>query len=337
MRSRRPALPRSSIQKARGSDKRWPRSRHRSRCRWRRSRGTTLPHPPLEGEGRRKCEAPEPGRGESCVRRVTPPRRSLRSRRPSPSSGGSALSLRCYLPSLTCFSCASPFSTSGPSVCSMLVNRHIALPMKFCLPNMLQITLVCPPASENTKSELLEPSNGRVKSVRVAMRTFGLLSVIVIVPAPTLSLLSHVNVAPGPACGPENVTFAFGSSFAQGDQSSHFLRIVDLREHARRRRCHHGRAREPIVIGLEPDHDQECRDQQHDADQKSFQEAHVFPRGIRPSKIGVNALSPGNPRPSRGSFPMDARSSPRTTKAAQCLTLPHKLLPAPKMPATLFL
>ena len=68
------------------------------------------------------------------------------------------------------------------------------------------------------------PANGRTKSVRVAMRWFGLLSVMVIVPAPTLSLPSQLNDAPGPDCGPENVTLAFGSSFAQGDQSSHFFR-----------------------------------------------------------------------------------------------------------------
>src|SRR6476659_10896622 len=89
---------------------------------------------------------------------------------------------------------------------------------------MLQITLVCPPDSENTKSVLLVPANGRVKSVRVAMRPFGLLSVMVMVPAPILSLPSHLNDAPAPACGPENVTLAFGSSFAQGDQSSHLRR-----------------------------------------------------------------------------------------------------------------
>src|SRR5262249_13309596 len=100
----------------------------------------------------------------------------------------------------------------------MLITRQIALPMKVCVPNMLQITLVCPPCSENTKSALLVPANGLVKSVRVATRRFGLLSVIVMVPAPTLSLPSHRKEAPGPDCGPENVTLAFGSSFAQGDQ-----------------------------------------------------------------------------------------------------------------------
>jgi hypothetical protein len=44
------------------------------------------------------------------------------------------------------------------------------------------------------------------------------------VPAPTLSLPSQRNEAPGPARGPEKVTLAFGSSFAQGDQFSHFCR-----------------------------------------------------------------------------------------------------------------
>src|SRR3954463_2246015 len=104
----------------------------------------------------------------------------------------------------------------------MDTNRHIALPMKFCLPLMVQITFVWPPASENTKSALLVPANGRAKSVRVAMRVFGLLSVIAIVPAPTLSLPFHANDAPTPDCGPKNITLASGSSFTQGDQSSHF-------------------------------------------------------------------------------------------------------------------
>ena len=106
----------------------------------------------------------------------------------------------------------------------MLMNRQIALPMKLCVPLMVQITLVRSPALEKTKSELLVPSNGLTKSVRVATRRFGLLSVMVIVPAPTLSLPSQRNEAPGPACGPENVTLAFGSSFAQGDQFSHLRR-----------------------------------------------------------------------------------------------------------------
>ena len=44
--------------------------------------------------------------------------------------------------SATCFSCASPRSNSGPSIFSMLMNRQIALPMKFCVPLMVQITLV---------------------------------------------------------------------------------------------------------------------------------------------------------------------------------------------------
>ena len=77
---------------------------------------------------------------------------------------------------------------------------------------------------------MLVPANGFTKSVRVATRSFGLLSVIVIVPAPTLSLPSHLNEAPGPDCGPENVTLAFGSSFAQGDQSSHSAQVVHVRE-----------------------------------------------------------------------------------------------------------
>ena len=50
-----------------------------------------------------------------------------------------------YFLSATCFNCASPFSNSGPSIFSIGMNRQIALPMKFCVPIMVQITLVRPP------------------------------------------------------------------------------------------------------------------------------------------------------------------------------------------------
>jgi hypothetical protein len=71
---------------------------------------------------------------------------------------------------------------------------------------------------------LLVPANGFTKSVLMRIRSLGRLSVIVIVPAPTLSLPSHVNTAPWPAGAPANATFALGSTFAQGDQSSHRCR-----------------------------------------------------------------------------------------------------------------
>src|SRR4051812_36492236 len=96
--------------------------------------------------------------------------------------------------------------------------------MKLCVPVMVQITLVRSPTWEKMNSALLVPANGLTKSVRVATRSFGLLSVMVMVPAPILSLPSHLNDAPGPAAGPSNVTFAFGSSLAQGDQPSHWRR-----------------------------------------------------------------------------------------------------------------
>jgi len=44
--------------------------------------------------------------------------------------------------SLTAFSCANPFSTSGASARSAPITRQIALPMKSTLPVMVQITLV---------------------------------------------------------------------------------------------------------------------------------------------------------------------------------------------------
>ena len=82
-----------------------------------------------------------------------PPRCSIRKARVSPRrSRRSTRRSRCrwrrsrrYFPSATCFNCASPFSKSGPSICSMLITRHIALPMKLCVPLMVQITLVRSP------------------------------------------------------------------------------------------------------------------------------------------------------------------------------------------------
>ena len=50
-----------------------------------------------------------------------------------------------YFASLTRLNCANPRSKSGPSVRSMLITRQIALPMKLCVPVMVQITVVCPP------------------------------------------------------------------------------------------------------------------------------------------------------------------------------------------------
>ena len=61
------------------------------------------------------------------------PRRSRRSTRRSRLPLAAEYG-ECYFLSATCFNCASPFSKSGPSICSMLMNRQIALPMKFCVP-----------------------------------------------------------------------------------------------------------------------------------------------------------------------------------------------------------
>src|SRR4051812_11235362 len=128
--------------------------------------------------------------------------------------------------SLNSFNRINPFSKSGPTVRSMLITRHIALPMKLCLPDMVQITLVRLAWSEKMNSESLVPPNGLAKSVRMRTRSFGLLSVMVMVPAPTLSLPDQWNIAPEPAAGPSNETLAFKSSFAQGDQSSHWRRSL---------------------------------------------------------------------------------------------------------------
>src|SRR6185369_14590828 len=52
------------------------------------------------------------------------------------------------------------------------------------------------------------------------IRSAGLLSTIVCVPSPTLSLPDHENFAPSPDDGPSKTDVACGSSFAHGDHAS---------------------------------------------------------------------------------------------------------------------
>ena len=54
---------------------------------------------------------------------------------------GKGTARRRYFLSTTCFNCASPFSKSGPSICSMLTNRQIALPMKVFVPLIVLMVL----------------------------------------------------------------------------------------------------------------------------------------------------------------------------------------------------
>ena len=53
-----------------------------------------------------------------------------------------------------------------------------------------------------------------------------LLSVMVMVPTPTSLLPLHENFAPDPSTGPSKATLQFGSIFAHGDHSCHFLRSL---------------------------------------------------------------------------------------------------------------
>lgn len=62
---------------------------------------------------------------------------------------------------------------------------------------------------------------GFVKTRSITTLSLGLLAVIFIEPSPTSLLPDHENFAPTPEAGPSKEFFAFGSSFAHGDQSLH--------------------------------------------------------------------------------------------------------------------
>jgi hypothetical protein len=58
------------------------------------------------------------------------------------------------------------------------------------------------------------------------MLWLGWLSMMVILPWPTLLLPDHAMDAPRPSAAPENVGVAFGSSLAHGDHASHLCRSL---------------------------------------------------------------------------------------------------------------
>src|ERR1043165_1463310 len=116
---------------------------------------------------------------------------------------------------------ARPFSNCGPTILSQSMNKLMALVMNLFLPDIVQETLVLSPIGLNVKRVSFTPANGRMNSSRMRMWSFGMLSVIVMLPAPTSLLPSQANLAPLPLVAPSNVDLAFGSIFAQGDQASH--------------------------------------------------------------------------------------------------------------------
>src|SRR4051812_41040935 len=116
---------------------------------------------------------------------------------------------------------ARPFSNWGPTILSQSMKRLIALVMKLLRPDMAQVTLVLSLMGLNVNSVSLTPAKGRMNSSRMRMWSFGALSVISMLPAPTSLLPSQANFAPLPMVGPENEFLQSGSIFAHGDQTSH--------------------------------------------------------------------------------------------------------------------
>src|SRR4051812_25996197 len=106
------------------------------------------------------------------------------------------------------------------------MNRETALATKLFLPRMVQVTWVCSPSGWKMKSVKLVALNGRRKSSCIRAETGGLLSRMVILPAPTLLLPDQLYEAPGPEGGPSKVMVAFGSSLAQGDHASQLRSVL---------------------------------------------------------------------------------------------------------------
>ena len=62
---------------------------------------------------------------------------------------------------------------------------------------------------------------GLVKSILILIKSFGRLSISVIVPAPTSRFPDHLKTEPIPDAAPSKVFSAAGSNFAHGDHACH--------------------------------------------------------------------------------------------------------------------
>src|SRR6185369_3596381 len=97
---------------------------------------------------------------------------------------------------------ARPCSNCGPHIFSQSINRLTSLPMKLFLPYIAQVTTVLSPSGLNVKSTVLVPSIGRFQSMRNRTSSPGLLSMMVLLPAPMLLFPSQLHTAPTPESGP---------------------------------------------------------------------------------------------------------------------------------------
>ena len=83
------------------------------------------------------------------------------------------------------------------------MKRPIALLTKLFVPDMVHVTTVWPPSGLKVNSAMFVPLKGLRKSSRNRTNWPGWLSVMVMLPAPTLLLPSQAKLAPTPSGGPE--------------------------------------------------------------------------------------------------------------------------------------
>ena len=109
-----------------------------------------------------------------------------------------------------CFNDAKPWSNCPPTILSQFISKPINLPIKLLVPYILHVTVVCSPSEEKENSAVLFAVIG-FKNCRLnLMKPSGLLSIMVIVPAPTLLFPAHRIIAPVPAWEPSNEYLAAG-------------------------------------------------------------------------------------------------------------------------------
>jgi hypothetical protein len=99
----------------------------------------------------------------------------------------------------------------------MFIKRPTALVVKLYLPVMSQVTSVSFPFGRNVNSTGLSHAKGLTNCNRIRIISHGLLSVIVVFPAPTWLFPDHWYSAPTPSGGPAYVFLIFGSYLSQGD------------------------------------------------------------------------------------------------------------------------
>lgn len=129
-------------------------------------------------------------------------------------------------PSTIFFNEAKPWANCPPTILSQFMIKPINLPIKLLVPHIVHVTVVTVPSGLKANSAVLVAVMGFKNSNLNLMKPSGWLSIIVMLPTPTLLFPDQCMIAPVPVWGPSKVFVASGSSFAQGDQASHCFRSL---------------------------------------------------------------------------------------------------------------